>query len=289
VLPKLLRFDGKAHEKPVFAELAEKKNIQVHGKPGAFKDAKGLILKKPAKVNVATIFYLAVSILSLGLLTILTFNRTVPKTDFTWQKPATGLIFSAICVLGIIAGLSPRQCSRATHFKTTKESLPTTQKLFNGEEASVTFKGHHPTCGNFSSHVLSFGGRTLCAGCAGLVFGAILSLAGSTLYFFYGLPNVEFSEIVFWLGFFAVVCGLLQYEVPVNNSFLHFFLNATFVLGAFFLFVEVNIANESFMLNLYLLSLTVYWILTRIELSRIEHRKKCFSCSSKPCNFSFVN
>jgi hypothetical protein len=246
-------------------------------------------LKKPAKVDVATFFYLAVSILGLGLLTILTFNQTVPKTDFTWQKPATGTIFSAICVLGIIAGLSPRRCSRATHFKTTKETLPTTQKQFDGKEVSATFGGHHPTCGNFSAHVLSFGGRMLCAGCTGLVFGAIMSLVGSVLYFFAGLPIVESSENVFWLGFFAVVCGLLQYEVPVNNGFLHFFLNATFVLGAFFLLVEVNVFKESFMLNLYLLSLTVYWILTRIELSRIEHRKKCFSCGSKPCNFSFVN
>jgi hypothetical protein len=246
-------------------------------------------LKQPAKVDAATFFYLAVSILGLGLLAILTFNRTVPKTDFTWQKPATGLIFSAICILGTAAGLSPRRCSRATHFQVAERNIQITQKRFGGEKASATFRGHHPTCGNFSSHVLSFGGKMFCAGCAGLVFGAILSLVGSTLYFFYGLSNVEFSENVFWLGFFVVVCGLLQYEVPVNNSFLHFFLNAAFVLGAFFLLVEVNIVKESFMLNLYLLSLTVYWILTRIELSRIEHRKKCFSCGSKPCNFSFVN
>ncbi len=246
-------------------------------------------MKKPAKFSIATLFFLIVSVLGLGLLAILTFNRAVPKTDFVWQKPATGLIFCAICVFGIIAGLSPRRCLRATHFKTTKENLPTTQKRFNGEKASANFRGHHPTCGKFSSHVLSFGGKIVCAGCAGLVFGAILSLVGSIIYFFYGLSNVEFSEMVFWLGFFVVVCGLLQYEVPASNSFLHFFLNVAFVLGVFLLLVEVNTVKESFVLNLYLLSLTVYWILTRIELSRIEHRKKCFSCGSKPCNFSFVN
>jgi hypothetical protein len=246
-------------------------------------------LKKPAKVDSAVFFYLAVSILGLGLLAILTFNRTVPKTDFPWQKQTTGLIYSAICVLGITAGLSPRQCSRVTHFKAAKKNFLTTQKRFGDEEATATFRGHHPTCGNFKSHILLFGGRILCAGCTGLVFGAILSLAGSALYFFGGLPIGEFSEIAFWMGFLGVILGLLQYEVPVNNSVLHFFLNVTYVLGAFFLLVEVNIANENFMLNLYLLLLIVYWILTRIELSRIEHRKKCFSCGSKPCNFSFVS
>jgi hypothetical protein len=246
-------------------------------------------LKKTEKVDAAVFFYLAVSILGLGLLAILTFNRTVPKTYFPWQKPATGLIYSAICVLGIIAGLSPRRCSRVTHFKVANKSFLTTQKRFSDEEVTATFRGHHPTCGNFSSHVLLFGGRMFCAGCTGLVFGATLSLVGSALYFFGGLSFGEFCEIAFWMGFLGVIFGLLQYELPVSDSFLHFFLNVTFVLGAFFLLVEVNIASESFMLNLYLLLLIVYWILTRIELSRIEHRKKCFSCGSKPCNFSFVS
>jgi hypothetical protein len=246
-------------------------------------------LKKPAKVDAVVFFYLAVSILGLILLAILTFNQTVPKTDFPWQKPATGLIYSAICVLGITAGLSPRQCSRVTHFKAAKRSFLTTQKRLANEEITATFRGHHPTCGNFSSHVLLFSGRMLCAGCTGLIFGAILSLAGSALYFFGGLSIGEFCEIAFWMGLLGVIFGLLQYELPVSNSVLHFFLNVTFVLGAFFLLVEVNIANESFMLNLYLLLLIIYWILTRIELSRIEHRKKCFSCGSKLCNFSFVN
>ncbi len=245
-------------------------------------------MKKPVKVETATLFYLAVSTIGLGLVAILTYSQTVPSTDFAWQKPATGIMFSAVCVLGIVAGLSPRRCSSATHFKATKKSPPATQKPFDSEKASTTFRGHHPACGNFDAHVLSFGGRTLCAGCTGLVFGAVLSLAGSFLYFFVGVSSIEFSEIVFWLGFLGVACGLLQYELPVNSGFVHFLLNVAFVLGAFLLVVEVNAAKESLTLNLYLLLLTVYWILTRIELSRIEHRRKCLSCSSKPCSFSFV-
>lgn len=245
-------------------------------------------MKKPETVNLAAVFFLAVSVLGLGLVAFLTYSQTVPNTDFAWQKPATGIIFSAICVFGIIAGLSPRRCSSATHFKSTKNIPSEKQKPFDGEKASTTFKGHHPDCGHFDAHVLSFGSRTLCAGCTGLVFGAVLSLVGSFAYFLFGVPVEGFVGVVFWLGLVGVLCGLFQYELPVNNGFAHFLLNIIFVLGALLLVVEVNAARESLVLNLYLLLLTVYWVLTRIELSRIEHRRKCLGCGSKPCSLSFV-
>jgi hypothetical protein len=244
-------------------------------------------LKKPAEVNMAVSFYLAVSLISLGLLTVLTFSQAVPKTDFTWQKPLTVIIFSSICIFGIIAGLSPRRCSDLTHFKAAERSSSYAARRFDDKEDSITFKGHHPTCGNFRSHILSFGNKTFCAGCTGLVMGAILSLAGCFLTFIVGVQVEESSVLIFWLGFFGVVCGLLQYKIPTSNNHIHFILNVTFVLGAFFLFVGVNMVNGSLTLDLYLLALTVYWILARIELSRAEHRKKCMSCSSKPCSLSF--
>jgi hypothetical protein len=246
-------------------------------------------LKKLAKVDIIASFYLTVSLLGLGLLAILTFNQTVPKTDFPWQKSLTGVIFSAICVSGIIAGLSPSRCSHMTHFKTTeKSSYHATKRSSNGE-SSMTFRGHHPTCDNFASHILSFRNQIFCAGCTGLAIGAIMSLAGSFLYFFVDFQIGETSILVFWLGFLGVTFGLLQYKMPINNGYMHSMLNVMFVLGAFLLLVGVNSINESLALNLYLLALSAYWILTRIELSRKEHRKKCINCGLKPCSLSFNN
>jgi hypothetical protein len=244
-------------------------------------------LKKLTKVDTTALFHLAVSLLGLGLLAVLTFNQTVPETDFTWQMPLSGSIFCAVCILGILAGLSPRRCSHIAHFEAAERSSFYAVKRSNGEENSTAYKGHHPTCGNFSSHVLSFGDKTFCSGCTGLVLGAIFSLAGSFLYFFVGFQIGQVGVPLFWLGFFGVLCGLLQYELPTSNSFMHFTLNVTFVLGAFFLLVGVDNINRSLTLNLYLLALIVYWITTRIMLSRVEHRNKCSNCSLKPCNLSF--
>ena len=244
-------------------------------------------MKKLAKLSIVASFYLVASLLGLGLFAVLALNQTVPKTDFIWQKPITGTIFSAICILGILAGLSPSRCSRTTHYKTTERSSSYAEKRSNEDETSMTFEGHHPTCSNFNSHVLSVGDRKFCAGCTGLVIGAIASLAGSFIYFFVGLQIGEFGAFAFWLGFMGVLFGLLQYKIPSSNSLVHFILNVTFVLGAFLLLVGANNFNESLPLDLYFIVLSVYWVLTRIELSRLEHRKKCLNCNRKSCSLSF--
>jgi hypothetical protein len=244
-------------------------------------------LKKTSKGDIIASFYLAVSLLGLFLLVFLTFSQTVLMTEFSWQKPLTGSIFSTICILGIIAGLSPNRCSRITHYKTTEKGISQTTKRSINEKNSITFRGHHPMCDNFASHILSFRNQIICAGCTGLVTGAIVSLVGSFLYFFVGYQISEANMLIFWLGFLGVIFGLLQYKISNKSGFAHFMLNVIFVLGAFFLLVGINSINESLSLNLYFLALSVYWILTRIELSRREHRKKCADCGLKPCSLSF--
>ena len=93
--------------------------------------------------------------------------------------------------------------------------------------------------------------------------------------------------LIFWLGFIGVACGLLQYNLSnVNRGPVHFFLNVIFVLGAFLLLVGVNEISGSSFLGVYLLTLIVYWIMARITLSQLEHRKICATCNSKLCSFS---
>ena len=243
-------------------------------------------MKNPAR-NFVSFYYLGVSLIGLGLLTVPTFHSPTATASFPMQKQLTGGLFAVICVLGIAAGLSPSRCSRVLHFReSSSKSLGETEQISN-EEPSVKLRGHHPTCGTFSSHVFSYGGRVYCAGCMGLVTGAILAVFGDFLYSFMSMDIGGGSTLVFWLGFVGVVCGLLQYSFPVDRSDVHFFLNVMFVLGAFFLLVGVNEVAGSLVLNLYFLALTIFWIVTRVALSQAEHRRMCSSCNRKPCSLSF--
>jgi len=236
----------------------------------------------------ASSFFLLISVFGLGLLAVLFAGQTVAETDFVWQKQIVGLIFSLICFLGILAGLSPGSCSRRTHYKPVDEGSYV-KAAQSSEEERFVFVGHHPNCGSFSSHVLSFKSKVFCAGCMGLVVGAAVSLVGCFLYFFVGLSFDGLIEVFFWFGFLGVSVGLFQYKFPFSSSVAHLVLNVVFVFGSFLLLVAVDNSVKSLVLDLYLVALSVYWVLTRTELSRVEHRKKCLRCGRRSCGLSFAS
>ena len=240
--------------------------------------------RPPRKLEILSFCYTSISLFGLCLLATLTFNIPISMMAPPLPKQLTGSIFGAICIMGIIVGISPSSCSRIIHFRKRNTSSYKTKPTIT--ETTITFEGHHPTCGNFSVHVIRFGNKRYCAGCAGLVTGATMSLIGSLLYFA-GLHVGEAGMLIFWLGFIGVACGLLQYNLSnVNRGPVHFFLNVIFVLGAFLLLVGVNEISGSSFLGVYLLTLIVYWIMARITLSQLEHRKICATCNSKLCSFS---
>jgi hypothetical protein len=246
-------------------------------------------LTKKAKADAFASYYLGISLAGLILLAVLMYVLPVSENNFTWQTQLTGLIFVAICLFGTVAALFPSRCSRIAHFRKNMIVSRNEEKLRSSGNKTITFEGHHPVCGNFSSHVISFNGKSYCAGCAGLATGAVLSLAGSFFYFFAGLSLGETSVAFFWLGFFGAACGLLQYKLITGSSYMHFFFNVAFVLGAFLLLAGVDAAKGSLMINVYLLAMIVYWINTRILLSQTEHKKICQNCKVESCNVAFGN
>jgi len=237
--------------------------------------------------NTLSFCLIGLSLLSLCILAILTFKIPMPTTILSWQKQLISSIFGIICLSGIMAGISPSRCSGMLHFKRSKNESSYETKQTSAGETAVRFKGHHPTCGKFSAHVFQLSGKTYCAGCTGLVTGAVVSLLANILYLFASFHTAEAGALAFWLGFWGVACGLLQYGVlDLNRSAVHSFLNVTFVIGALLLLIGVIEVNSNFALELYLLTLIVYWIITRIMLSQAEHKKICASCGSKSCSFT---
>ena len=244
-------------------------------------------MKKPSlsSPDTLSIGYIGVSLLGLGLLVVMTFNATASRITFPMQTQVTGLIFTGICLLGIVFGIFPSRCSRILHFRSQDEAMDKTEPV-NSRRATVTFRGHHPTCGGFSTHVLQVGGATYCAGCMGLVTGAVISLVGCFSYFFLGSGVGEVGGYAFGIGVGGVIAGLLQYHLFKGSSgTAHFLLNVVFVAGAFLLLVGVNALKDNFVLEAYLLALMVFWIFTRMTLSQREHNKVCATCGVQSCSY----
>ena len=239
------------------------------------------------RLNTLTHFFLGISLLGLVLVAVLTFNTQPSEVITPRQRFAVGLVFGSICFLGIMAGVFPSRCSRIFHFQEERGSrLVSREKSGSVRTEYIAFEGHHPDCEDFSAHVFRIGDKKYCAGCTGLVAGAVFSFFGSLIFFSTEIVLGNVGVLVFWLGFVGVVLGLLQHSLSRNwGSGVHLLLNATFVLGAFLLLVGIDAIKGDMFLEGYFLVLTLYWILTRIFLSRQEHRRICRACGLESCPY----
>ena len=193
-------------------------------------------------------------------------------------------VFVTICSFGAMAAVLPSKCSRAFHDRYAADRGSSDGDGSSRDAVAITLKGHHMTCGSFATHVLQVRGRTYCAGCSGLLTGALVAIATSLLYasnviLFYGQAG-----FALWFGFTMVLMGLLQYAKPLmTRGLVHFFLNVVFVVGAFFLLVGVIEMNGGFVVETYFLVVTLFWILTRMVLSNREHERICIQCGQTSC------
>jgi len=239
--------------------------------------------------NVALLFLTSVSSFGLILATLFTVNPPISQEDFVWRKPVVGSIFASICVLGALAVFFPNECSRGFNFGKGEKSQGLFSFVFKrgfviSKSNSSVLRGHHPTCDRFSSHVFDLGGRTFCATCSGLFLGALVALVGATVYFFGNWQIGQDSFWVVWVGVLGVTLGLMQSPLlKVQRSFVRVFSGVLFAIGTFLILVVVDGLARNFLLDVFLVFLTVLWLVTRISLSQWEHEKVCAACNSASC------
>ena len=188
---------------------------------------------------------------------VLISQPTYPPQTFLMRA-----VFALICALGIIAGASTATLS------------------FSGAERrdGDGVSGHHPDCGRFNGHTVNLLGRQRCAGCTGLVIGASASLVGLAL----GLgPRGLGIETVFWGGVILVGLGLAQHFIDLGNEWVHLSLNILFVLGAWLMFESIQALGLGVGVQLYFLSMTVFWVWARIRASQWTHVGVCRGCTEK--------
>lgn len=230
--------------------------------------------------------YLVISLVNLFTLPVLIYWPSSTRLTIFLAKQIGCLFFGIICILGIIAGISPGKCTIASKVKKRQNSQYKDETVkIHGVEGIIN-EAHHPKCHCFSWHILRVGGKKVCAGCTGLITGATVAVVGSFLYGLMTKPLGIIKNVFFWSGFLGVFLGLLQYNLSVKNSYIHFLLNISFVLGAFALFIGINELSANFSSVSYYLVVIVFWIWTRIILSENEHKRICRTCPKNKCETS---
>ncbi|MFW9983664.1 MAG: hypothetical protein ACFFCB_02920 [Candidatus Odinarchaeota archaeon] len=230
---------------------------------------------------------LILSLLGLFLLPLILLNPPPPIVVLPLQIQLIGIAFMIICTLGVIAGISPSHCSltRKKKIQSHKESPAQTNST---QTISIRKEGHHPTCDHYSGHIITIKGSRYCAGCSGLVTGAIIAIIGTILFFFLSFP-IFYPEATFWLGFVFVTVGLLQHPLyqilKLNRGIIRFIINILFVVGSYLLLASLMQLTNSLILAVYLLLLILYWIFTRIVMSRRSHHLICSLCNRPECPY----
>jgi len=237
--------------------------------------------------NFILTFFLGVSLFGLGIAVTLALYPLPVLEDLPLRKPLIGSIFGIICVFGMLAVIFPRSCSRIIGFKREKQRAPHVfYTAGNSKGKKLTMRGHHPECKNFSAHVIQISGKTFCAGCAGLLLGGLAASVGTLLYFFGNLHVGQNSLLLLLIGATGVVLALLQFSLfNIPWSSVRWFLNAFFAFGAFLILVGIDAITQSIFVDLFLVVLIIFWLFTRMTLSRWDHERICNLCKVKTCEF----
>ena len=223
-------------------------------------------------------FLISVSIFGLILSTFFVLHPSALEDDFAYRNLTIGFAFGTVCVLGIFAALFPSSCLAIPQFWKRNRYDRNTSNIHE-----TTLRTHHPSCENYSTHILHIGNMNFCATCSGLLVGATLVLFGTGLYFF-GDLRIGDPSILVSIGSAGVAVGLLQSALPkFSGGLTRFFASTIFVIGCFLMLVSINEVTKNTSVELFFVALCVLWIFTKIALSQRDHQQTCLNCSIESC------
>ena len=225
------------------------------------------------------LFFVCVSVFGSITAALLALSPQPIQENVALRKPLVGSLFASVCVLGIIAIFLPGQCSEVSHARKKRKEKDFDMEPSSSRSSPVGFEGHHADCGEFSSHTIRISGHVLCAACTGLLLGSLASIVGTALYFFGGLQWGHVSTLFVLLGQVGIFLGLAQFKFA---GYVRLVLNAFYVLSAFLTLSGIDQHSGNLFIDLYMIGIIVFWILTRILISQWDHSRICSRCQL-PC------
>lgn len=211
----------------------------------------------------------------IGASFILLFALLSPSENMdikTLDKIIIGLAFIICCIFGISLAIKPNWLSsyrnqRSIKNQTMKDRLP------------IPRQGHHPTCGQFEKHTIKFNNKILCAGCTGLILGAVVASVFMVIYIF-----IEFNVSIIIFYFFIII-GLVFIATNFMLTFFHMknaggqlISSMTLIIGFLFVVLGIFELTGGIIYGLIGIIISFLWLDTRIQLSYWRHSELCNNC-----------
>jgi hypothetical protein len=214
------------------------------------------------------VFLLLVSTFGLIISTSMLIERTQPATDFGERRVTVGLVYSSICLGGMLAAFFPRPCSRMSGLR--RSGKQNSRDIDARTTEILGFRlihGHHSLGDEESTrHELQFEGKSFCASCFGLLAGAAVSLVALTVFLFSSwVDGYPLSFLLYFSGLVGVALGFLPVLVSVGAR-TRFVLGMVFVAGTCVMLIAMDVATANLAADLFVVLLIVFWLFCRISL-----------------------
>jgi hypothetical protein len=212
--------------------------------------------------------------MGLIMLPFLLFQSNKFEVNFLNSKFLVGSLYSLVCLFGIVAIFYPQKCQNTFTFR---QNATLESKSQTGEGSDLIFKGHHPNCKKFEGNRIKIYRFVFCSACLGLLIGAIFAMIGTMFYFFFGTPFPLANPGILFVGSGGMLLGIVQF---VFRSYVKLFVNSLFVVGSLLMLISADLIGGSLLIDLYVVGMIVFLLLTRIMLSEWNNRKICLECGS---------
>jgi hypothetical protein len=194
-------------------------------------------------------------------------------SSVTQQNPVHLILFVSWCGLGAVATLFPRRCSPEIR---VYGDLPVSR--YTEILGIRIIHGHHSECSDLSNHELLLGEKRFCAGCLGLLGGSFIAVLFTVTP---AILGVHVPLLFGYLGLTFVAAGIVYSAVvPGSPPGLRTVLNVFLVTGFALVYLVLTSVRD---LGLMDISLNIFWMFTRIRLSRWSHERLCAVCD-EPCD-----
>ncbi|MCW3982742.1 MAG: hypothetical protein NWE96_01955 [Candidatus Bathyarchaeota archaeon] len=215
------------------------------------------------------LFLVAVAVFGLAVVPLILLEPNLQADQMPYRRPLISALYSAVCVLGVVAVFYPRRC-RLMFKKPNVSPNPNASA-----SSTVQFRGHHPDCEKFNANRITIRGRAFCAACSGLLIGTIVALVGVVLFSlgFFDFGSGSLGVLV--AGEVLMLLGLGQIKMKGYSKMA---VNGVFVIASFSILVAADLLGQSLLLDVYVLGLIVFLLWLRILLSEWHNKRICLVC-----------
>jgi hypothetical protein len=218
-------------------------------------------------------YYLLLSITAIILILIMVLAKPITtNTNNYVEKLFVAGIFFISCIFGISIAIYPRWWIKNKQKTNHKPNL-------KRPKTSRSFQGHHPDCSMFKNHIIFIKNKPRCAGCLGLIIGALSSILLITLYLIIPLKiSINIYYIFLILGIIILIFVYIEILLSKRKKVVHILFNSLLILSFLIITISVLEITKNSIYTILTILLSFLWLDTRIHISNQKHQSICDSC-----------